>query len=124
VKSRDQAKSAQGKAEWTCADRSLRSCLHLAHALVDICVGRERRDLVGGELEHADFALLGCYLGLDHIDLLLGGYSLGLYFLDELGFCLSVGVWSIAAALCCKGVAVGVGRGLTFCRASFGIDIL
>lgn len=85
----------------------MRSCLHFAHPLVDIGVGRERRDLVGGELEHADFALLGRYLGFDHVDLLLGVYSLGFYFLDELGFWLLVGGWSIAAALCCKGCSGG-----------------
>ena len=53
--------------------------------------------------EHANFALLGCYLGSDYVDLLLGRYSLALDFLNKLEMPLSV-AWIIDFALSCKGV--------------------
>lgn len=58
--------------------------LHFTNALIDICLRRQSRNLVRGELEHANLALLGCYLRLDHVDLLLGCYSLALDFLHKL----------------------------------------
>jgi hypothetical protein len=58
--------------------------LHFTNALIDICLGRQSRNLVRGELEHANLALLRCYLRFDHVDLLLRCYSLALNFLHKL----------------------------------------
>lgn len=77
--------------------------LHFAHTFVDIGLWRQRRDLIRGELEHANFALLGCYLGSDYVDLLLGRDSLALDFLNKLEMPLSV-AWIIDFALSCKGL--------------------
>jgi hypothetical protein len=57
---------------------------HLAHALVEIGIGREGGDLTGGQLQHADFPLLDRYLRFDDVDLLLGLDCLGLDLLDQL----------------------------------------
>lgn len=58
--------------------------LHFAHAFVDGCIGWESGYFAGGQLQHADVALLEADLGFDGVDLLLGLYCLGFDFLDKL----------------------------------------
>jgi hypothetical protein len=93
--------------------RGRRSCLHFAHALVDIGLRRQCRNLVRGELEHANLALLGCYLGSDHIDLLLGLYSLALDFLHELGLLRLAGPWEYCLYLELQRSCSGIGHDMT-----------
>jgi hypothetical protein len=57
---------------------------HFANAFVDIGICWEGRYLARGQLEHANFALLDCYLRLDDVDLLLSLYCLALDLLNEL----------------------------------------
>jgi hypothetical protein len=57
---------------------------HFAHPFVDIGIGWQGGYFTRGQLEHADFALLDCYLRFDDVDLLLSLYCLALDLLDEL----------------------------------------
>ena len=99
-----------------------RSCLHFAHALVDIGLRGQCRNLVRGELEHADLALLGCYLGFDHVDLLLGLYSLALDFLNELGLLWLAGPWRYCLYLEVQGSCSAVEHDMTDLLQSFVWD--
>ncbi len=46
-------------------------CSHLAYTFVDVGTRRQISDFVGGQLEDADFSLLGSYLRPNEADLLL-----------------------------------------------------
>jgi len=50
--------------------------IHFAYAFVDVGVSGERGYLFGGQLQHADFALLVCDLDFDAVDLSFGFFSL------------------------------------------------
>lgn len=84
---------------------------HLANTLVDIGVLRQGVNLAGGQLQHALLTGLGSNLGLDDGDLLLRESSLLLDLLQKLAGGQERGCWKSA-----------LGQ-LTFCRASFGMDM-
>lgn len=84
---------------------------HLPYSLKHPGVTRKLLHLGGGQLEHSDIPLLGHDSGLDHVDLPLGVDCLGFDLLDELG---SIGKT-------CEPLNA---QHLTFCKASFGIDIV
>jgi hypothetical protein len=65
---------------------------HSAHALVDIGISWQGGYLTGGQLQHADFALLDRHLRFDDVDLLLGLDCLALDLLDKLRVSMSVGI--------------------------------
>ena len=80
-------------------------------------------------MQHADFTLLDGYLLLDDVDLLLSLYCLALDLLDELVLSTLVNTSASGRRLGVEGVmrdsrcqSAGLGA-LTFCKASFGIDI-
>ena len=95
---------------------------HFAYAFVDSGVLGKGGYFAGCELKHSDLALFDSYLGLDNVDLLLSLDSLTFDLLDELERYFRYII---------RGLSIVVGSpetveqslGLTFCKASFGIDI-
>ena len=84
---------------------------HLANAFVYLCVAGKLLNFGGSKLEHANIPLFRCDGGFDDIDLPLGGDGLGFNLLNQL-FNVS---WDSP---------VHRMKDLTFCNASFGMDIL
>jgi hypothetical protein len=65
-------------------DDSMKSCLHLANAFVNVRLRGQRGYLAQRQLLEADFPLLARDLRFNNIDLLLCHHSLGLNFLNQL----------------------------------------
>jgi hypothetical protein len=101
---------------------------HLAYAFVDVGAGRQLWYLLWGQFKHPDFSLLAGYLRPDDVDLLLSLYCLALNLLHKL--------FKGSQHLEIQWTYLGVGLRraqrhrveeisslLTFCKASFEIDI-